>query len=109
MLSLVWPWHFHDSAQTPEALPHARADALSVVVLRGVHRGDPEGPDAEPVLAAERLARAADAAIARQAPALLNPWPQGSHCTTIDITNIYSNSASGEGARVRCFPPNVYS
>ena len=57
-------------AGRPRQYAHARADAVPVVLVRGVHRGD-QGPDAEPVLAAERLAGAADAAIARQAPALL--------------------------------------
>ena len=89
-------------AGRPRQYAHARADAVPVVLVRGVHRGD-QGPDAEPVLAAERLARAADATPPGQAPALLNPWPQGS--TTIDIRHIYSNSVPGEGARDLFFHP----
>ena len=42
------------------------------------------------------------------APRLVTPKSRQSG-GFIDITNIYSNSVPGEGARVRCFPPNVYS
>jgi hypothetical protein len=88
---------------------HARADALSVVLVRGVQHGDEAPGDAEPVLAAERRVTGAASAEIAQAPALLifagRSEPDRPRGTAQPSTSHIYTRLKMAKSDVSCFPP----